>query len=114
MENVCNSSSPRGPSQQGKNCEACIRRQVACQFIWEKDEILKRRAEETQNPESSKRVKLECPELVSCMGIMSKNIEALTKLTAAQALDLNTSVKDRQETLESIRDSLEGLRQKSL
>lgn len=74
---------------------------------------MKRQAEESPDPESSKRVKLDCPEIVSCMESMSQSIEILTKLAAAQALDLNIGVKDRQEALEFIRDSLEGLHQKA-
>lgn len=78
----------RGLPNKARNCENCVRAKGPCQLIWDcdSDESLKRAADSALEPESSKRVKVDCPDLVTCLQSIDEKIGALVNLTAAQAL----------------------------
>lgn len=97
---------------KAKNCEECIRKQVACQFIWENDKSLKRMAEEAQEPESSKRVKTDPSDILSCLQSIDKHIGTLVKFTVAQVHKAGKEHEATSDMFEVIKDSLDILHQK--
>lgn len=101
-----------GVPNKAKNCEDCVRKQVACQFVWERDESLKRAAEEYQTSEAHKRTKFDGPDMVSCMQSIDKNIGTLVKFMVTQATQSSDNHQMTSDALGSLTDSLEGIRQK--
>lgn len=95
-----------------RNCENCVRSKANCQFIWDREESLKRPAESGVQPESSKRVKVDSSDLVTCLQNLDKQIGDLVKLTAAQAQRTTKDHHANLEMFETIQTSLEGLHEK--
>jgi len=100
---------------KAKGCENCIRKKGACQFIWERDESLKRTAESALEPESSKRAKVESSDYRNTTTLLESiegNIGALVKLSAAQAATTTQKHQSDLKALRAIQTSLEGLHKK--
>lgn len=97
---------------RAKNCERCVLKQVACNFIWER-ESLKRAAEDAAEPESSSKVlRLECPDVVAVLQHLNGNISTLVKLTAASSAKSARDYAATAEKMADVQSSLENLHEK--
>jgi hypothetical protein len=96
---------------KARNCEECIRSNKGCQFVWDAS---KRPADSAIESESStKRIKMESPDLVASLERIDSQIGALLKLSTTQA---QKNAKDHQfnaDMFQTVANSLELLHQKA-
>ena len=101
-----------GVPNKAKNCEECVRNKGGCWFVWERDESLKRTAEEYLASESHKRNKFDGPDMVSCMQSIDKNIGTLVKFMVTQATQSTDNHQMTSAALRSLTESLDTIREK--